>query len=324
MGPPHAIARGIDLLTARRLRRIDNEPLLATARGADSNRSDMKNRLKIHAVWGFAVVALLLAQLGCSSKTTENAVTTQPSPSPSATTDLASASPTPDATISAAANPGAVASNSGAKPKAVSSNAASNPRSAPANSAGAGAAPAAPSAAPPPPPRVFTIRPGATIAIYTAKELSTKTARDGDVFTASLANPIVDGDWVIAKRGALVQGVVVNSDPGGRVQGRASMTVKLRSLQLADGRTVDLSTSSYTKEAKSSKKKDAAKIGIGAGIGAAIGAIAGGGKGAAIGAGAGGGAGTGLVLATRGDPAVIPSESQLNFRLEAPITVTKR
>ena len=273
----------------------------------------MKNRLKIHAVWGFAVVALLLAQLGCSSKTTENAATTQPSPSPSATTDLTSASPTPDATSSAASNPGAVASN-----------AAANPGAAPANSAGAGAAPAAPSAAPAPPPRVFTIRAGAPISIYTAKDLSTKTAKDGDLFTASLARPIVDRDWVIAKRGALVQGVVVNSDPGGRVKGRASMTVKLRSLQLADGRTVELSTSSYTKEAKSTKKKDAMKIGIGAGIGAAIGAIAGGGKGAAIGAGAGGGAGTGLVLATRGDPAVIPSESQLTFRLQGPITVTKR
>jgi hypothetical protein len=269
----------------------------------------MKNRLKIHAVWGFAVAALLLAQLGCSSKTTENAATAQPSPSPSATTDLTSASPTPDATSSAASNPGAVASN-----------AAANPGAAPAGSAGAGAAPAAP----PPPPRVFTIRAGAPISIYTAKDLSTKTAKDGDLFTASLARPIVDRDWVIAKRGALVQGVVVNSDPGGRVKGRASMSVKLRSLQLADGRTVELSTSSYTKEAKSTKKKDAMKIGIGAGIGAAIGAIAGGGKGAAIGAGAGGGAGTGLVLATRGDPAVIPSESQLTFRLQGPVTVTKR
>jgi hypothetical protein len=266
----------------------------------------MKNRLKIHAVWGFAVAVLLLAQLGCSSKSTENASTAQPSPSPSVATALTSASPTPDAASTAASNPGAVASN-----------AAANPGAAPANTAGAGAAP-------PAPPRVFTIRSGAQISIFTAKELSTKTVKDGDLFTASLARPIVDGDWVIAKRGATVQGVVVNSDPGGRVKGRASMTVKLRSLQLADGRTVDLSTSSYTKEAKGTKKKDAMKIGIGAGIGAAIGAIAGGGKGAAIGAGAGGGAGTGLVLATRGDPAVIPSESQLNFRLQGPITVTKR
>jgi hypothetical protein len=266
----------------------------------------MKNRLKIHAVWGFAVAVLLLAQLGCSSKSTENASTAQPSPSPSVATALTSASPTPDAASTAASNPGAVASN-----------AAANPGAAPANTAGAGAAP-------PAPPRVFTIRSGAQISIFTAKELSTKTVKDGDLFTASLARPIVDGDWVIAKRGATVQGVVVNSDPGGRVKGRASMTVKLRSLQLADGRTVDLSTNSYTKEAKGTKKKDAMKIGIGAGIGAAIGAIAGGGKGAAIGAGAGGGAGTGLVLATRGDPAVIPSESQLTFRLKGPITVTKR
>jgi hypothetical protein len=263
----------------------------------------MKNRLKIHAVWGFAVAVLLLAQLGCSSKSTENASTAQPSPSPSVATALTSASPTPDAASTAASNPGAVASG-----------AASNP----------GAAPAAPSAAPPAPPRVYTIRAGTAITVSTANDLSTKTAKDGDLFTASLARAIVDGDWVIAKRGATVQGVVVNSDPGGRVKGRASMTVKLRSLQLADGRTVDLSTNSYTKEAKGTKKKDAAKIGIGAGIGAAIGAIAGGGKGAAIGAGAGGGAGTGLVLATRGDPAVIPSESQLNFRLQGPITVTKR
>ena len=268
----------------------------------------MKNRLKIHAVLGFAVAALLLAQLGCSSKSSENGATAQPPPSPSVAAALTSSSPTPEATSNAAPNPSAVASN-----------AAGNPSAAPANSAGSGAA-----APPPPPPRVFTIRAGTPIAIYTAKELSTKTAKNGDLFTASLARPIVDGDWVIAKRGALVEGFIVNSDPGGRVKGRAKMTVKLRGLQLADGPTVALSTSSYTKEAKSTKKKDAMKIGIGAGIGAAIGAIAGGGKGAAIGAGAGGGAGTGLVLATRGDPAVIPSESQLTFRLQGPITVTKR
>ncbi len=177
---------------------------------------------------------------------------------------------------------------------------------------------------PAPTPRVFTIRAGAPITIFTAKTLSTKTDKDGERFVASLANPIVDDDWVIAKRGAQVEGVVVNSDPGGRVKGRASMTVRLRSLQLADGTTVNLASSSYTKVAKGTKKKDAMKIGIGAGIGAAIGALAGGGKGAAIGAGAGGGAGTGLVLATRGDPAVIPSESRLTFRLQSPLTVTKR
>src|SRR5262249_29779470 len=292
----------------------------------------MKNHLKIHLVWGFAVAALLLAQLACSSKSSETAVPAHPPPPPP--TNLPSASPTPDPPPAAEITPAAVASNTGARSRTAASNtgaksrtsdsnAEANPGYAPANPAGAAPAPASPSYAPPPP-RVFTVREGTSITITTAKTLTTKLDKNGDRFTASLESPIVDGDWVIAKRGALVEGEIVNSDPGGRVQGRAVLTVKLRSLQLADGRKVALSTSSYTKEAKATKKKDAAKVGIGAGIGAAIGAIAGGGKGEAIGAAAGGGAGTGVVLATRGDPAEIPSESQLTFRLQGPITVTKR
>jgi hypothetical protein len=288
----------------------------------------MKNHLKIHTVWGFAVAALLLAQLGCSSnKSSENAAIAQPPPSPSPTTDLTSASPTPEATPTAATNPGAASSHAVRNPGAVASRAAANSAGAadtPGSDSASNPAESRASAPAPPRPRVFTIPSNTAVTIYTAKTISTKTDKNGDRFTASLASPIADGDWVIAKRGALVEGVVVNSDPGGRVSGVASMTVKLSRLQLADGRMVNLSTNSYTKEAKSTKKKDAAKIGIGAGIGAAIGAIAGGGKGAAIGAAAGGGAGTGVVLATRGDPAEIPSESQLTFRLQGPITVTKR
>jgi len=140
----------------------------------------------------------------------------------------------------------------------------------------------------------------------------------------TLSQPIVDDDWVIAKSGATVQGTIINSDPGGRVKGVASITVSLKRLTLADGRTIDLSTSSYSKAAKTTKKKDAVKIGGGAGVGAVIGAIAGGGKGAAIGAAVGGGAGTAAVLATRGDPAVIPGETLITFTLRAPITITKK
>lgn len=162
------------------------------------------------------------------------------------------------------------------------------------------------------------------LSIFTANDLSTKTSKNGERFTASLGRSITDGDWVIAKKGAPVEGVIVNSDPGGKTKGVASIAVRLESITLADGRRQSLTTNSYTKQAKSTKKKDAAKIGIGAGIGAAIGAIAGGGKGAAIGAGAGGAGGTGLVLATRGDPAVIPAESQLTFKLSSPVKVTKR
>src|SRR5262249_6903979 len=185
-------------------------------------------------------------------------------------------------------------------------------------------APAQPPPPPPPPPRKFTLASGRALGVITTSSLSTKSNKTGEPFVANLANAIVDGDWTIARKGAEVEGVIANSDPGGRVKGVASISVKLTRLTLADGRKIRISTSAYVVHEKTTKKKDAAKIGIGAGAGAIIGAIAGGGKGAAIGAGVGGGAGTAVVLATRGDPAVIPGESRVSFRLASPVTITER
>ena len=201
-------------------------------------------------------------------------------------------------------------------------------QSAAGGSAPAGAAPSTPEAAPPPPPppppRTFTLAAGRKLSVFTTSALSTKSNKTGESFVATLAQPIADGDWLIAPKGATVEGTITNSDPGGRVKGVASIAVALTRITLADGRKVAISTSVYGKKARTTKKKDALKIGGGAGIGAAIGAIAGGGKGAAIGAAVGGGAGTGVVLATRGDPAVIPAESRLTFSLRTPITITQR
>lgn len=162
------------------------------------------------------------------------------------------------------------------------------------------------------------------IEVYTTSTLSTAANQTGEPFRATLAKAITDGDWVVAKQGATVEGVIVESDPGGRVKGVASMTLALRSLRLADGRTIELATTPMTQEAKTSKKKDAKRIGIGTGVGAAVGAIAGGGSGAAVGAAVGGGAGTAAALATRGDAASVPSETLLTFRLTAPVTIVEQ
>jgi hypothetical protein len=213
-----------------------------------NNRSAMKNRLKIYTVSGFAVVAFLLAQLGCSSKTETAA---QPSPTPDTAMALTSPTPTPtpEATPDEKSAQSSVASNTAARSRAAASSARpragnSNPEPDPGYAPAAPSRPAREEPAPPareytpPPPRVFTIREGTTITISTDKTITTKLDKNGDRFTGSLTNSIVDGDWVIAKRGALVEGEIVNSDPGGRVSGRAVLTVRLRSLQLADGRKV--------------------------------------------------------------------------------------
>ncbi|MBY0502625.1 MAG: hypothetical protein K2X03_01865 [Bryobacteraceae bacterium] len=139
------------------------------------------------------------------------------------------------------------------------------------------------------------------------------------MFTATLERSLMKNGRVLAPAGARVEGVVATVDPGGKVKGRASLSLRLNRLSTADGRSIDCRTSAYAVQAKATKKKDALKIGIGAGVGAAIGALAGGGKGAAIGAGAGGGAGTGVVLATHGDPAVVPAETAIRFSLTAPV-----
>jgi hypothetical protein len=184
------------------------------------------------------------------------------------------------------------------------------------------AAPAPPP--PPPPPRKYTFPLESKINVRTITGLSTKTAKTGDPFEATLNEAIVVDDWVVAKKNASVKGVVTDSDPGGRVKGVASLSVALKSLTLADGRVIEFPTTPLKVEARTTKKKDAAKVGVGAGVGAAIGAIAGGGKGAAIGAGVGGAAGGAAVLATHGEPASIPSESKLSFSLSQPVTVTEK
>ncbi|HKV39948.1 MAG TPA: hypothetical protein VJX67_12105 [Blastocatellia bacterium] len=237
---------------------------------------------------------------------------------------------TPSANPASSSNPSGANSGSAAFSGSPAPATPGQPVTSAASSSSAGtvapgtSAPAVPPALPAPePPRVYTLPAGAAISVYTSRDLSTKTSKPGDRFTASLARPLVAGGLVIAKQGAPVEGEVTDSNPGGRVKGVAHITIALRRLTLIDGHSVELSTTSFTKQARTTHTKDAEKIIGGAGIGAVIGALAGGRKGAAIGAGVGGGAGTGLVLATRGDPAVIPGESHLAFRTRSPIRMTR-
>jgi sRNA-binding protein len=186
-------------------------------------------------------------------------------------------------------------------------------------------APAAAPATPPPPPKpkVFTLAAGTALPIRTTTAMSTKTAKAGATFEASLTAPLtVDGE-VLAPAGAAVTGVVVDSDDGGRVKGKATISIALKTIATKYG-PVAVQTDSKQAVAQSTVKKDVVRGGIMTGAGAAIGAIAGGGKGAAIGAGIGGAAGVGTAMATKGAAATFPAETPLSFTLKAPVTVTEK
>jgi hypothetical protein len=168
-----------------------------------------------------------------------------------------------------------------------------------------------------------TLNAGLLIPVRLVDGLNSERNSPGDPFLGTLDHELVVDGFVIAERGARVEGRVVASDRGTKVKGGATLSVELTRLYTSDRQIVPIETDSFEKRVEADRRQDAGKIGGGAALGAIIGAIAGGGKGAAIGAGVGGGAGAGDVMLTR-KPAALPSETRITFRLRSPVTLTEK
>lgn len=180
----------------------------------------------------------------------------------------------------------------------------------------------APQADPAPPavPAQITIPAGAFVTVRVDQLLSSDKNKAGDAFSASLARPLVANGFVVSRRGQTLGGRVVDAKKAGRVKGVSQLQITLNSLALADGQQVPIHTELTSITGTTSNGRDAAAVGATTVTGAAIGAAADWGTGAAIGAGAGLVAGVVGVLVTRGRPTIIYPESQLTFRLAAPVT----
>jgi hypothetical protein len=152
------------------------------------------------------------------------------------------------------------------------------------------------------------------------ESLSTRRNQPGDKFTATLDQPIVQGDKVVVPRGAAFHGHLTSARDSGRLKGRAVLGLTLDSLEL-DGVTYPIDTSSSQRVSSSHKKRNLLLIGGGSGLGAALGAVAGGPAGALIGAGAGAGAGTAGAAGTGKKHVYLPAETPLTFALEQPLTI---
>jgi outer membrane biosynthesis protein TonB len=173
---------------------------------------------------------------------------------------------------------------------------------------------------PPPPPQKVTIPSGTTFAVRLVDAIDSETATQGQTFRATLNSPLaVDGATAIPT-GYSVEGHVVTVQSAGKFAGQSLLVLQLDRIS-ASGSTYNIQTDQYKKQGSSRGKNTVEKVGAGAGIGAIIGAIAGGGKGAAIGAAAGGGLGAGAQAVTHGQQIKLPSETVLNFTLQAALTV---
>jgi len=177
-------------------------------------------------------------------------------------------------------------------------------------------------AAPPrPTTRTYTIPSGQRVSIRMIDGIDTGKNTEGQTFRASLDAPLTSGGRVVVAAGAPVTVLLAASKGAGRIKGQSSLELRATTLGI-NGEAVPINTAAYSQQGSARGKQSAIRTGIGAAAGALIGGLAGGGKGAAIGSVAGGGAGAGFQLATHGQQVKIPSETQLVFVLEAPLTVT--
>jgi len=166
----------------------------------------------------------------------------------------------------------------------------------------------------------LTIPAGTWITVRVDEPLSSNRNQSGDVFTATLAQPLVAEGRLIVRRGQPVQGGITEAQKAGHTKGVSSLGLQLTELSLADGRQVPIHTRMMQRQGDTSVGQDVATVGTTTGVGAAIGAAADGGFGAGMGAIAGAAAGIIGVMSTRGRATEVYPEMLLTFRLEAPLT----
>jgi hypothetical protein len=181
--------------------------------------------------------------------------------------------------------------------------------------------------APPPPPappqpQKITIEQGTQMTIRLIDSIDTEKNQVGDTFHATLNAPLSAEGTEAIPAGTDVAGHIVDLKSAGKFAGQSLVVLQLDSIS-SNGKSYSLQTDQYRKEGSSRGKNTAEKVGGGAIIGGIIGAIAGGGKGAAIGTAAGAGVGGGAQAASKKQTIKLPSETVLNFTLQAPVTVIK-
>jgi hypothetical protein len=177
---------------------------------------------------------------------------------------------------------------------------------------------------------------GTRVGVVLQNGISTRSAKPGDSVYLQTSFPITIGNRIVIPVGSYLRGELIDSKRPGRVKGRGEFRMRLNTLILPTGYTVDLnaaprSADSGGRETMDSegkvtgpgdKAKDAGTIATTTAEGAGIGAIAARtGKGAGIGAGIGAAAGLAAVLLTRGPEAELPRGSTMDVVLERALTL---
>jgi hypothetical protein len=173
----------------------------------------------------------------------------------------------------------------------------------------------------------FIVRDGETVVAVLNSGLTTKQTKQGDRFTMTVREPA-------QYEGAVIEGTVGSIDQGGRLTGRAGMSLNFDTIRLRNGRTYQFAgvlgsvrtpngdtvkvDTEGSAQADNQTTRTIQRTAIGTAVGAIIGAIAGGGKGAAIGGIIGAAGGAGSVFVQGKDNLELPTGTELTIRASAP------
>ena len=157
---------------------------------------------------------------------------------------------------------------------------------------------------------------GTEVKVRLLEELATGKTKSGQMFMATVAEPVIYGKREILARGTAVQGRVTEVVRPGRLQTPASITLQLTNIIGTRG-SGGLQAQALQIDGKSHAVRNVALIGGGAAAGAVMGGVAGGEKGAVIGTAVGAGAGTATAYLTGKQELVLPVETLLTFVVSA-------
>lgn len=179
--------------------------------------------------------------------------------------------------------------------------------------------------------------------IQLQKGIHSRTARDGDKFSAILEVPVTQNDAIVLPVGTYVLGQVVRSKGAGRVKGKSELLLAFDTVILPSGLTRKITAIVDSAERYSTRDdleegtlqapgSQAGEVAVGGASGAATGAITGATvgvfrgetlKGAGIGAAVGAAGGALLSLLKRGEDVELPRGSSLTIQLQEAVRFVK-
>lgn len=184
----------------------------------------------------------------------------------------------------------------------------------------------------------LTVPPGTILNCKLSETLSTSSNSQGQLFAATLAEPVLVNGSQVVPAGATIRGRIASLSRPGRIKGAGKMLLVPETLAFPNGQTfavngvllqaygvpgARIANAEGMVRGPDARMRDIKEVGIGIGGGGALGTMIGGLHGAFIGGVIGGAAGLVDSFRRRGPDLTLPRGTELKFQLNRQLVVTR-